>query len=211
MVSEMIGEFWNASGDSETTLLSSPASIFASHSRSSRKNGERDVQVLAVVRRPTLPWRQHSSCWPDHDGLETLSQLIESADCAWSRGFRSTRRPDARALDEPICADSSAKILSVGELQNLISIGNDLVCHSPSGAPSRLVQGTDRGRGWHLQPFSLRTPSRFIFETKVVGFIFNKAAAPSAPYIFQRLRSSALDTIARSRTTSSSRESSSSS
>jgi hypothetical protein len=48
MVSEMIGEFWNASGDSETTLLSSPASIFASHSRSSRKNGERDVQVLLL-------------------------------------------------------------------------------------------------------------------------------------------------------------------
>jgi hypothetical protein len=55
MVSEMIGEFWNASGDSETTLLSSPASIFAPHSRSSRKNGERDVQVLAVVRRHDTP------------------------------------------------------------------------------------------------------------------------------------------------------------
>jgi hypothetical protein len=147
MVSEMIGEFWNASGDSETTLLSSPASIFASHSRSSRKNGERDVQVLAVVRRPTLPWRQHSSCWPDHDGLETLSQLIESADCAWSRGFRSTRRPDARALDEPICADSSAKILSVGELQNLYlnrqrsRVPFAVWCPVPLGAG-------DRSRSW---------------------------------------------------------------
>ncbi len=32
-----------------------------------------------------------------------------------------------------------------------------------------------------IQPLSLRTPSRFIFETRVVGLIRNSAAAPSVP------------------------------